>query len=483
MHKRFSALAVMMMFILSVVPLAVADEGSGDSGNASSESSGTTSDTSAREDRMEKRVERREEIKTRVDEKREEVKERVKERVQTREERIKAFATAKREKSEDIRSRHGERLDLGLEKCKTAHPDAAARCEEIFSKRKAVLDKISEKDLQRINRIEEQRLNHAHDEAELREKIKGRALAKEKKERADRDHKAALDHFKDVHKAFKEKKDAINDKRDELKACKGKETPECDALRDEVHANAKEHLLNAAEMILAELDRIKARVEASEDLSDERAAEIIASIDASIAKVEAAKAKIEALSDDATSDEIKAAAKELRDAWKDVKGKLKNATGRLVNSRIGGIIVKVKHMQRLLDHTLQKAAEQGKDVTAVDGKVADFNAKIDSAKTHYDAALAAFKASDNTKGHDELKASHQDLKDAHQIFVDIMKTLRGAGVEVESDESVEAELEVDDDVAEETEDAADDVDDQDEADDDADEDADEDDVNATNTTS
>ena len=440
--KKPIVLTVLAMFIISILPAAIAEENSSDSSGSSSTTE-TSVDTETETEVETETSDGKTRVRERVKERIESGKERIETRLETRTERITTRADTMRNKSVDIRAHQSERLTLAYDKCKESDKDPAT-CEAMLAKREALVAKLSANDLARIDKIETARLAHARDEAKIRAKVQHRIVVKAKIEAAEKRVKDAREHFAKVNVEFKQRKDKLKGKADELRACKGKDTDVCVALRAEANADAIVFLGNTADMMLAELNRIKARIEANEELSDERAAKLIANIDARITAVTDVKAEIDALGDDSTTDELKDVAKELRAAWKDAKNDLERAAKHIVSGRIGGILIKEKHLQRVLDRTLQHATEEGKDVSVVNGKVDAFNAELASAIIHYDAAVAALNAGNTQQGHTELQAAHTDLREAHALFVEISKALRTQEVTIEMDTEAEEELELED---------------------------------------
>ena len=217
--------------------------------------------------------------------------------------------------------------------------------------------------------------------------------------------------------------------------------------------------MNMAELILNELDKIKNKIDSSEDLSEGESNELLNSINEKIMKIEEAKNVVEGLTEESTKEEVQDAAKLIKKNWFETKNIAKRAVGELINSRIGGIIIKSKQLEVKLNRILEKIVEQGKDTILVDGLLTDFNSLLESSRENYEKAVEKYKearlATEDVEGliqeaHNYMKQAHTDLKDAHNILRDIFQELKEQGVEDELvSEDNEAEELVDRGLAEE----------------------------------
>ena len=371
-------------------------------------------------------------------------------------------------KFEDIREHQKEQLMNAVEKCKEKNLTAEL-CEEKYGKRVELIEKLKEKDLERLKRILENKAKHKEEFSELKNSTEFRGY----KERFD--YKArvigktklgeAKGRFLDAKEKYSEAKEKyadtgleFQDAKEKIAECKDQNTTECAQLEDEIRAKAKEHLLNIADVIIENLNKIKTKAESSEDLTEEEAAELIEKIDAQIQEIEDIKAKIEAAE---TKEEITEAAKELKDKWALLKENAEVHAGRVVNARIGGIIVKSKQLEDKLNKVLERMAEKGIDTSPVESLVTEFNAKIDSAAEHYKLAVEKFeevKATETpdseiiNEAQEHMKEAHNALQEAQQILKDITSAIKQSGGEEELEESDEAEPVEDEETSEDVED-------------------------------
>ncbi len=464
--KKLNTILVLMVFILSLIPPVFAEEGSNGldviKDATETDRSGTDSGS----------VDKREMIRNAVKDDVNAIKER-------------AMARDAQGKFESIREHQKRMLMHAVEICREKAEDSA-RCEEMFNKRIALVERLGEKDLERLKRITERQDQHEKelDELESDEDFKkfhregkAREIAKQRMENAHAKFKEAEERFLKVVAEHKEAREKAAKLKDVLKECEASETEECKQKLRDHKDEAKSFLLNAADAIIAQLEKIKARVQASEDLSEEEVNELLSRLDAQISEVRDARATIENLTAESSREDIKEAAKSIRVAWGKIKHDVEKDVEHLVNSRIGGIVVRSKHLETKLNRILAKMAEEGKDTSVVESLVADFNAALDEAKGHHEAALAKFNEfrtnedeSALKEAQDLRKQAHESLKKAHETLKQIFKALKAQGKEEELEEDEEDEVEDEAEEDEDEEESDGDNNDEDESEDDEDDD-------------
>jgi len=333
-------------------------------------------------------------------------------------------------------------------------PDAS---EESLKKRCA-LKKVTTKRLKTARKITKAKLT----------------IAKENYQNAKKRYQTARENYLTAQNKFKDAKKKIE-------ACKDQDTDECSQLRDQIRERARESLLKTADRILEHLNKIKAKVDSSEDLSDEEAAEILKKIDEMIQEIEDAKSTIETSED---KDEILEAAKTIKQSWVRIKKRLAIHTGRIVNARIGGIIVRVKQLETKLEKILDRMEDKGIDTSEVQSLVDEFNVKIEEAQSNYESALDKFKEAVSAEdvetahelakeGHRYMKAAHESLKEAQKLLRDIVRSIKQSGGQQDLTAVAEEDEEETDDDEVDEEDETDEEDDEDERDEEDDTDDDE----------
>jgi len=403
----------------------------------------------------------------------------IKEDVRDRKEDIKDKREDKWDKKEDILDRRKNILIAAKEKCdNTNNPEL---CKRRIEERAKNIDKLPEKARERLDKIEERRSNKNKELKDFKKDpklkkydedndYKARKIGKEKLDKAKKDYTKTKEKYIQAKEKYNEKKKNFNDKKEELRKCKGVDPTKCDDLEEEIRDEAKKFLINTADRILKHLDKVRAKVDSNEDLSEDEVTEILANIDEMATDVESAKSTIEASED---KEEIQAAARTIKGVWTKIKHKLAIHTGKIVSSKIGYTIMKMKNVETSLERTLARMEENGIDTTEIQSSIDDINELVGQAKSDYSAALDKFKEAAEAEdaetakalvqeGNELIKAVHNSLIEARKILSDVIKMIREAGgageliapedeiiEEVEEEEEVDSE-ETDDSTEEET---------------------------------
>lgn len=259
-----------------------------------------------------------------------------------------------------------------------------------------------------------------------------RTIIKERLEQARANYQIAKERYQNARERYQNAKQNIDDIRAKVQACKNDDSSDCSQIRRQVKSNSKDFLSSSADKILEVLEKIKSKVESSEDLSEEDAQEILDDIDAKIAEVEDAKSVIENLNNESSSEDIKAAVQTIRDAWKDTRLTMKWSVGRLLNGRISTILANSERLGEKLQDMITKLEEKGYDATDLNGLMDDYNANIEEAKNNYDLAKEKYQEAKTVQDYDEvlreandyIKQAHERLKLAHKTVKEIVQQIR-----------------------------------------------------------
>jgi hypothetical protein len=276
-----------------------------------------------------------------------------------------------------------------------------------------------------------------------REEIKDKVVA------ARQTYVQAREHFLSVKQSYLNNRDKFLEARKNSLDCTDLEKEDCKVKREEVRGMAKDYLLKTSDLILGELERVKAKVQESEDLTDDEKSDLIADLDASIQGVQGAKSAIEGISENATREEINSATKGLREVWKDARATIKKSLGLGVNARLGNIILRTEKLEEKLQNISDRLESQGKDVSKLNDILDEFNAKIELARQKYDEARSKWTAAHSPQEVDDaakevhalLGEAKQALKDARDLLRDAVKEIKAqnrGSLEVESSETAEA---------------------------------------------
>ena len=277
-----------------------------------------------------------------------------------------------------------------------------------------------------------------------------RVIAQEKLQVAENNYMKAKQNYLKAMNSYKEAKGLLLQEREMLKECTDSDTEECIQFRESAENHSREMIVNSANMMIEHLNKIKEKVNSSEEMDEERAKEIISEINGYISELEDAIVQAEAAE---TKDEIKEIAKTVSKLWIRIRNRERLHAASVVNAREWGIIKRSEHLEERLDSTLADMEEQGINITGIDEKVDEFSAKIDEAKSKYEQAQDLMDGAYLEEDKENLKEivdeakqlineAHELLKEAHTLLVEIVRDVKAAGGEITPETETEEEYEV-----------------------------------------
>jgi len=259
-----------------------------------------------------------------------------------------------------------------------------------------------------------------HVKGQLREKVHEQIQTYKAKVNETREKIQVIrKNYQEVRQAYITERDKFKELKKEYASCKNDSTDACKGKRQDIITGSKTYLLNAADLVLKELENLKEKTTASTELTEEQKSSIIADLDAKIQEVTDARVTIENLNDNSTRQEVNDAAKQIRQAWQETKDALKLHTSKLVVAKLGNIIAKTETLETKLYNIRDKLTEKGKDVSKLNAVLDEFKAKVDDAKAKYEAMQEKLS---NAKPSDMGTVS----KDVHQLFTEAKQSLKDA---------------------------------------------------------
>lgn len=326
--------------------------------------------------------------------------------------------------TEDFREFQKQRLMIAVDKCNELGKEG---CEVKLQKRVELVSKLQAKDLARVQKLSENRVKAMNKVKELQEDPKFAKFKKDKEFKARELPKVKITNARAKFLKAKEKyakaKENYDNAKARFQALKSKQ-PKCE--NDdcpELKTNAIEVLLHASDRVLDTLEKLVAKVESAEYLTEEESTKLIEWLNAEILKVQTIRTNVETFTDETPKKEVNAAFKELRQVTVKSKNVMKRVAGKIVNSRIGGIIVRSKQLQVKLNRILERMAENGKDTTAIEPLIEEFNIKLDTAKTDFEAAKTEFDQNKVQEGHRYMVQAKKSLAEAQKTLQQIVRTV------------------------------------------------------------
>lgn len=351
------------------------------------------------------------------------------------------------------------------------------RCRNLFEARLNAIENLPEEAVQRLNQLKESRVEKFRElqankyfskfEKAQENGFKVRTVAKEKLQMSRQNFEQAKQKFDLAKEKFQQTKEKFEQAKG-LQVCKDDaEGEDCVAAKAELMQLAKDKLTDQIDILLENLEQIKAKAESNEDLSEDELQKVQDFVEEKKAELEEIRSEIEAAE---TRDEIVDAAKKLKQAWN--RERIQAHIGYMVNARMAGVIVNADHLEAKLERVLERMIENGKDTSVVEPLVADFDSKLVVAKEKFEASQDLFAEARELEAQDRatkvqeaqalLKESKDALREANAILKDIVQELRNANALEELSEANEAE-DIETELEQEEADDEDELDDEDEA--------------------
>jgi hypothetical protein len=193
--------------------------------------------------------------------------------------------------------------------------------------------------------------------------------------------------------------------------------------KDATPADKQEFLLATADRILSLLGKLYERVNGS-DIENKTAT--LDEIQNAMDEVTDARAKIETLAPgNVTRQDVHDAAEAMRQAWHDALMVLRKGATHVIEKRVGLVVQQMEHLSAKLERILAHLNEKGYDVSDADALKAQFDAKLASAKDHWQKAKDLFDAGKIPESNAEIRLAHDDLKAAHDILKELVTSIRG----------------------------------------------------------
>ncbi len=262
--------------------------------------------------------------------------------------------------------------------------------------------------------------------------------------------------FRLARENYFETREKLTELKAKLKECKEDDTSDmCEKRREEFNAHAKVHIENLLEAAIEKMAALRARVEASTELTAEEKTALLARIDEHVAALQQTSADIK------TKAELKESVKLVKEAWKEAKPVAQLSAEKETNARLGNVLEKTEKLETRFITIKEKLAAQGKDTAKLDAALAGFSAKLSTANEHYLKARELFSEAlkaDNPQplmksAHEEQRLALDAVKEAKKMLHDLVKEIKAqdgfnAEAKKEAKKAEKAQKEADEDKGE-----------------------------------
>lgn len=247
-------------------------------------------------------------------------------------------------------------------------------------------------------------------------------------------YKLIKEKYDKAKKDYQNSREKVLEWKKKVQSCKKDEN--CTKENKDYRKYTQTHLVNLADVILENLNKLENQIEAS-DINSTEQTELLSEIKTQIEEIKNAKTTLENKTE-VSEEDIKAAVTTIKTSWEKTKPLMKRGAGELVNAKLGNLIVQVNQLETKFTQTRDKLKAKGEDVTKLDAALKSFKEKLDLANTNWNLAKSKFTeaktATDTNKVIKEAHAYQQKARDyideARDDLRDIVKEIKEDGKEI-----------------------------------------------------
>ena len=343
-----------------------------------------------------------------------------------------------------------------LERLSRLNEKKLERLAELDKEKLEKISDLTEEELQKLSSQNRARFKKSQelDISKLKAELKSVKISKvknseelNKRKISDSDIIRLKVRFDKAKSDFKEAKKELEIARKQLSQSKEK-TDEKAILQ-----SAKNYLLKTADAIMLHLEKLKVKVQESKNIEESSETAIVAELDAQIAEIRVIKQEAEAAT---TKEQIKESAKKLHIKWRKLKHLISLYSERVISARVEGIVNRGIVLEKKLDKILEMAKEKGieidisRDIGLFSEKIAISKEKQKQAQNKLREALD-LKAKGESEDSDKIKAlvdeskqllkeANGAVKEAHDILKGIIKRIREADTTANLSSDIEVEV-------------------------------------------
>lgn len=212
---------------------------------------------------------------------------------------------------------------------------------------------------------------------------------------------------------------------------------------DEVLADAREYMTQAADTAIKYLDVVEYKVKNS-PLADADKNKILGEINADQEWLESKKGEINSAS---AKQDLTSILKAIRTRWEEIKAETKRYTGEILAAKMDYVLGKIESAQTQINTRISKAKSDGYDVSEIENENAELTKNIDLAQDKIDAAKKDFNAIAGLNNSDSFfKSGNKDLTEANGYLVkahnNIKEMVRMAEKQIVKKKNVSGEGEI-----------------------------------------
>ncbi len=167
--------------------------------------------------------------------------------------------------------------------------------------------------------------------------------------------------YKQKRQEYQDHRRDLKQKHKDAKECE-KDSIECREKKQELQRGVKQHLLNTMELIDRSLKKLTNQVEASEKLTEEEKQATIQRIAGLEVKVTGTRERVEAMSANSTNADLRVAIRDLKNVWQEIRAEQRKIVASLISLKQEVIVEKHEESEAGMQTKIDELRAQGTDV-------------------------------------------------------------------------------------------------------------------------
>ena len=217
-----------------------------------------------------------------------------------------------------------------------------------------------------------------------------------------------------------------------IKACVGDNSAGCIKTREDMAEQTRIYLRPLVTILEKNLEKVKPKVIASEDLTTEQVNTIKEKWYALQGRIDTLKEEVNGITAKTEKSEIGSIVKKVKEVTKAVKIFVEEVRALLQDKKVINVLARFDALEERLEAILEMMEERGMETYKIDELISSFSDNIHEARTNYKKAVIYREAGDSENAMKHFTVSKGAFKKAHTILKEIAKMVKKAGWHIQA---------------------------------------------------
>lgn len=230
--------------------------------------------------------------------------------------------------------------------------------------------------------------------------------------------------YQESKEKYMDSREAMIQSRTQAKEC----TENCDQFQQRYRTNTQAHLMNLAEVVLKNLERLQEKVRSS-NIEQSKKESLLANIEARNQELKETQRKLEN-KENVSEEEIRIAVTGIKESWKEARPLLKIGVGELTQAKLGNTLMQVEQLKTKFEGIQTKLSENGQDTTQLEEYLDNLETSLGTAQQEWEKAREEFAQAKESKNAEQIRVAHQHQVKSREELVNIREQLRNMVQEI-----------------------------------------------------